>query len=300
MPTHLLSRRRHKPRPALPLTEGIALELARVHEACGPARHSFALWLAAAAQGPVLWLSHPQAGRPLNPDGIADYASPARFLFVQTARTEDLLWAMEEALRGGAAPLVVAELAEPPAMTPVRRLHLAAEAGGRFGPAPLGLLLTPGQGGAQGIESRWHLAPAHGLLHRHPQHAPLPASRPARRTWQGSRRLCWTLQRLRARTLPPRSWQITRARAGGPLQAAPLPPGTACQQPHALRGFRSTPATAVTAGGTSAALEPRLAALGPAPGVRPVPGPTGKGFAKSRRLAGALPFCRASRRHARK
>ncbi|WP_241483508.1 ImuA family protein [Leisingera sp. ANG-DT] len=229
MPTHLLSRRSHKPRPALTLTEGIALDLARVHEACGPARHSFALWLAAAAQGPVLWLSQPQAGRPLNPaqaarplnpDGIAEYASPSRFLFVQTARAEDLLWAMEDALRGGAAPLVVAELAEPPAMTPVRRLHLAAEAGGRFGPAPLGLLLTPGQGGAQGIESRWHLAPAHGL----PAHAPCPASGPA-----GSR-MCWALQRLRARTLPPRSWQITRPRAGGPLQAAPLPPGAASLQ----------------------------------------------------------------------
>ncbi|UWQ78249.1 hypothetical protein K3725_13105 [Leisingera sp. S132] len=229
MPTHLLCRRSHKPRPTLPLTEGIALDLARVHEACGPARHSFALWLAAAAQGPVLWLSQPQAGRPLNPaqaarplnpDGIAEYASPSRFLFVQTARAEDLLWAMEEALRGGGAALVVAELAEPPAMTPVRRLHLAAEAGGTFGPAPAGLLLTPGQGGAQGIESRWHLAPAHGLP---PPSSSLPGCGAASRE-------CWTLQRLRARTLPPRSWHITRARAGGPLQAAPLPPGAACQQ----------------------------------------------------------------------
>ncbi|MEW2911391.1 hypothetical protein [Leisingera sp. JC11] len=221
MPTHLLARRSHKPRPALPLTEGVALERARVHEACGPARHSFALWLAAAAQGPVLWLSPPQAGRalnpaqaarPLNPDGMAGYASPARFLFVRTARTEDLLWAMEEALRSGAAPLVVAELAEPPAMTPVRRLHLAAEGGGRFGPAPLGLLLTPGAGGAQGIESRWHLA-----------HAPGPGSSPAGRAPAG--RGCWTLQRLRARTLPPRSWQVTRACAGGPLRAAPAADG---------------------------------------------------------------------------
>ncbi|KIC39653.1 ImuA family protein [Leisingera sp. ANG-M7] len=228
MPTHLLARRRHKPRPALPLTEGVALELARVHEACGPARHSFALWLAAAAQGPVLWLSQPQAGRPLNPDGIADYASPARFLFVQTARTEDLLWAMEDALRGG-APLVVAELAEPPAMTPVRRLHLAAEAGGSFGPAPLGLLLTPGHGGAQGIESRWHLT-----------HAPCPSSSLPGSSPAGSR-LCWTLQRLRARTLPPRSWQITRACTGGSLLAAPLPTGTDRQQAARPAASRALP-----------------------------------------------------------
>lgn len=226
MPTHLLARRSHKPRPALPLMEGIALEQARVHEACGPARHSFALWLAAAAQGPVLWLSAPQPGKLPNPDGMAECASPARFLFVQTARTEDLLWSMEEALRSGAAPLVVADLAEPPAMTPVRRLHLAAEAGGTFGPAPLGLLLTPGEGGAQGIESRWHLT-----------HAPRPGGSPR---FAG----CWTLQRLRARTLPPRSWQITRT-AAGPLQAAPQPPGF--RSPDAARLPAALPPPAVPA-----------------------------------------------------
>ncbi|WP_254604290.1 ImuA family protein [Leisingera sp. ANG59] len=233
MPTHLLARRRHKPRPALPLTEGIALEQARVHEACGPARHSFALWLAAAAQGPVLWLSLPQAGKPLNPDGMADYASPARFLFAQAARAEDLLWAMEQALRSGAAPLVVAELAEPPAMTPVRRLHLAAEGGGRFGPAPLGLLLTPGTGGAQGIESRWHLAHAPGPA------SSLPGSSPAGRAPAG--RGCWILQRLRARTLPPRSWQITRACASRLLRAAPLPAGAASQQTARPAASRALP-----------------------------------------------------------
>ncbi|MBY6056713.1 hypothetical protein [Leisingera daeponensis] len=246
MPTHLLARRSHKPRPALPLTEGIALEQARVHEACGPARHSFALWLAAAAQSPVLWLSLPQARKPLNPEGVAACATPARFLFVQTARAEDLLWAMEEALRSGAAALVVAELAEPPAMTPVRRLHLAAEAGGRFGPAPLGLLLTPGTGGAQGIESRWHLA-----------HAPRPSSSltgssPAGRAPAGKG--CWTLQRLRARTLPPRGWQITRTRTGGSLQAAPLPPAPSDQQTSRPASSGGAPAGAENPGGASAAI----------------------------------------------
>ncbi|MEX0303824.1 MAG: ImuA family protein [Leisingera sp.] len=235
MPTHLLARRRHKPRPALSPMEGIALEHGRVHEACGPARHSFALWLAAAAPGPVLWLAPPQGGRQLNPDGMAAFASPARFLFISAASTTDLLWTMEEALRSGAAALVVAELPEPPAMTPVRRLHLAAEAGGRFGPAPLGLLLTPGDGGAQGIESRWHLAPARYST----AHDALPG------TSRAAPPACWTLQRLRARTLPPREWQVTRTASGGSLAACPAPAGPNTATPL-LQGGSASPSTPLT------------------------------------------------------
>ncbi|WP_193748901.1 hypothetical protein, partial [Leisingera sp. ANG-Vp] len=240
MPTHLLARRRHKPRPALSLMEGIALARGRAHEVCGPARHSFALWLAAAAQkaapGPVLWLALPQAGRPLNPDGMAEFASPARFLFLTAASSADLLWAMEESLRSGAAPLVVAELPEPPAMTPVRRLHLAAEAGGGLGPAPLGLMLTPGEGGAPGIESRWHLSPAHAPL------PPLPLAKP-RTAGTGT---CWTLQRLRARTLPPPLRKGSQDAAGGPPSAGPAPtppPSTPPSPPRSPRPPPPPPAT---------------------------------------------------------
>lgn len=200
MPTHLLDRRHHKPRPQVTIREGIALDRARAHEACGPARYSFALWLAAACEGPVMWIAPAWAAAGLNPDGMMDFCDPARFLFVAAPRGEDILWCMEEALRSGAVPLVVADLSEPPAMTPVRRLHLAAEAGGAAaGLAPLGLLLTPGDGGAPGIESRWHLAPAHA----------------------GKQRI-WQLQRRRARTQPPRSWQLQQSAPRAALKTCPI------------------------------------------------------------------------------
>ncbi|MGI9368867.1 MAG: ImuA family protein [Ruegeria sp.] len=193
MSTNLLGRKPAREAPGLALHPQITLQLARVHEACGPARRTFAMWLAGQAQGPVLWISPAWQAEQLNPDGMMPFADPARFLFVRPTRAEDLLWCVEEALRSGAVTLVVADLPGAPGLTPVRRMHLAAEQGGTMGQAPLGLLLTPGDGGAQGIETRWHMAPAH----------------------QGGDRR-WTLTRRRARALPPVSWNAsqTAARAG--------------------------------------------------------------------------------------
>ncbi|MCU9839176.1 hypothetical protein OEZ49_15480 [Ruegeria sp. WL0004] len=194
MPTQLLSSRSSAREPVLALHPEAQLSLARAHEACGPARRTFALWLAERMQGPILWLSPPwESGRP-NPDGMAAFADPGRFLFVHPNRNDDLLWCMEEALRSGAVPLVVADLPGPPGLTPVRRLHLAAEQGAMRGTPALGLLLCPGEGGAPGIETRWHMATAHLAKTQR-----------------------WTLTRSRARTLPPKTWLATRKRSGGGL-----------------------------------------------------------------------------------
>lgn len=188
MPTQLLSA---PPERWLDLAPGIGLALARAHEACGPARRTFALWLAGRTRGPVLWIAPAWGADQPNPDGMVALADPARFLFIRPARAPDLLWCAEEALRAGAAALVVADLPAPPGLTPVRRLHLAAEAGAGRGLVSLGLLLSAGDGGAQGVESRWHMAPAH--------------TGPALR---------WRLERRRARTLPPAAWDLAPDRRG--------------------------------------------------------------------------------------
>ncbi len=187
MTTHLLKRAPARPADMLAPVPEVALTLARVHEACGPARYSFALWLAAQTKGPLFWIAPNWGAAPLNPVGILPLINPGRIIFVRPRRPEELLWAMEEVLRTGAVSLVVADLPAPPALTPIRRLHLAAETGAKAsGIPPLGLILTPGDGGAQGIESRWHMAPTYSA---------------------GTE--VWQLTRLRARSAPPQSWHLT-------------------------------------------------------------------------------------------
>ena len=199
MQTTLLTRGQAPKRPALSLLKDIDLDLGRVHECAGRARRVFALMLAARTSGPVLWIAPAYGTDTLNPDGMLRFVDPGRFIFVAPQRAEDLLWAMEEALRSGAAPLVVADMPGFPALTPVRRLHLAAEAGAAQAPRPpLGLLLTPDEGGAQGVETRWVMQPdmapdiAKELPHDH---------------------LLWHLARSRARRAPPRDWHILQSPA---------------------------------------------------------------------------------------
>ncbi len=190
MTTPIALATRHRTRPSLPLlpgppVAGLTLLRGRVHEGCGPARKALGAMLAGACAGPVLWIGAGWEGERLMPGGLVGFADPGRFIFVAARRAEDILWAAEEALRSGAVPLVVADLIEPPGLTPVRRLHLAAEAPDS---APTGLLLTPGTGGAAGVESRWHLA-----------QAPMGE---------------WRLARLRARAAPPATWALVPERGG--------------------------------------------------------------------------------------
>lgn len=188
----LLSRRPARAMPALPLLADapeLCLTQGRVHEACGPSRRTLALWAAAQTQGPVLWISLAWEKDRLASDGVHPLVDPARLLFVTPRRGEDLLWTVEEVLRSGAIALVVADMPDLPGLTQIRRMHLAAETGAQTGQhLPTGLLLTPGQGGAPGVETRWQMAPRH---------------RKGQDFWQ--------LERLRARTAPRKSWYIGRA-----------------------------------------------------------------------------------------
>ncbi|MBD3678920.1 MAG: hypothetical protein HUJ27_11045 [Rhodobacteraceae bacterium] len=182
---------RRKGPPPVRFLGDLSLARPRVHEGCGPARRGFAMLVARALEGPVFWIHPGWLPERLNPEGMLRFIAPGRVTFLTLRRPEDLLWTMEESLRAGLVPLTVIDLPNPPGLTPMRRLQLAAETGAAEGKLPpLGLVLTPGDGGAQGAESRWHMRGAHD-----------------------AGQTGWRLSRRRARGEPPAAWRI-EAKAG--------------------------------------------------------------------------------------
>lgn len=186
----LLHRRPHRPSPGLVLWGEMHLALMRAHEICGRARRTLAAFVAAEvvrhSGGPVFWIAPSWQAEGVYAPGLTGLVDPGAVVFVAPDRAVDVLWSVEECLRAGCVPLVVAELPDLPGMVAVRRLHLAAEAGGAGRDVqPLALLLTPGEGGAPGIETRYSLDPMHK---------------------GGQAR--WRLARRRARMLPPCAWML--------------------------------------------------------------------------------------------
>ncbi len=180
----------------------------RAHEACGPARRTLALLLAGAMEGPVFWLAPSWQAERLHAPGMRRFVDPGRFVFVRAQRAGDILWGLEEVMRSGAVGLVVGDLpanaSRPPSLTQIRRLHLAGEAGARSGAqAPIALLLSAA-GAAPGVQSRWHMAPAHG---------------------PGVSQEAWQLTRSRIRGQAVQSWRLRPEGAGFALAPTRVPEG---------------------------------------------------------------------------
>jgi protein ImuA len=181
---------------------GPRLAAGRAHEICGPARRTFAALVAAALTGPVIWARGDREAGGLNPEGLARLIDPARVVTALAPRGAEALWAAEEALRSGAAALVVVEPRTPPGLTPVRRLNLAAEAGGAAsGAPPLCLILTPEGGTAAAVETRWRADP-------------LPGWATDAAPWGGPAR--WRFACLRDKAGPPAAWEVAAPRGAAP------------------------------------------------------------------------------------
>ncbi len=121
---------------------------------------------------------------------------PARLLLVQTRHDQDSLWALEEAARSGAVPLVIGEI-DNLDLTASRRLQLAAE-----------------EKGCMILALRRSRLAGKGEKHRNPSAAMtrwLISPRVSQPIGQrpGLGLPCWQLHLWRQRNGPPGSWDIT-------------------------------------------------------------------------------------------
>ena len=170
----------------------------RMHEVTGPGRLAFAAALAGRLTGPVLWVRESRSRDTLCPQGLAAFFDPGRLVLAQATGARAMLQVAEEALRSGAAALVVAELAEATDLTASRRLQLAAGAGGGRG-----LCLVPAaRTRPNAAETRWHCLPMPGG--------------DTRQLWEllknkRGRLGCWEVT-----APPPRDRQVRPALAGAP------------------------------------------------------------------------------------
>jgi protein ImuA len=194
----------HQPRQMQPFIGPLGLARGRVHEFCGTSRRALAVMLMAQMEGPVIWALPAWQAERIYPCGLESFADPNRVVWALCRQPMDLLWSAEEVLRSGVVPLMVVECLSPPGLTPIRRLHLAAEAGAELaghrgsGIVPMAVVLTPGDGGAAGVETRWHMAPQAGMGSM----TPWADEGPPQRHWQ--------LKRLRARLDPVAEWAVVR------------------------------------------------------------------------------------------
>ena len=108
--------------------------------------------------GPILWtlpLNNVHETGTLYSHGLRVLGiDPDRLIIVTPAKSRDVLWILEEALRSGSVSMVVGEVAAA-GMTACRRLSLAA-AEAR---CPCVLVSPPGSMPAVAVASRWRVAP---------------------------------------------------------------------------------------------------------------------------------------------
>lgn len=175
---------------------------ARVHEACGPAAVTFALWTAQQMQANLLWVREQWLPEQLNPLGFEGF-DPAQLLMARTSGQTDTLAVAEEALRDGCVGLVVIQITAPLSLTAGRRLQLAAQAGNTTG-----LCLIPEGMGSNAAETRWQCAPVFSPDDSTPQ--------------------CWALIKNKSGTLG--SWHVrwdAQARRVAVVSTAGNGPGSA-------------------------------------------------------------------------
>tara|TARA_A100001011_G_scaffold166138_1_gene174854 strand:+ start:26 stop:700 length:675 start_codon:yes stop_codon:yes gene_type:complete len=175
----------------------IYLKIGRIHEICGPAKTRVAILVGAKTKGLIVWIRPDWENSIINTDSISNWFSPNQLLLINAKNKNDILFATEEVLRSGLSEVTITELPVIPSALQMRRIRLAITSGVKLNNTkkPLGLILSPNEGGATNIESRWYAST-------------LPCWYNLTNKENDTLNQKWYLKRLFSKTDPIKQWSI--------------------------------------------------------------------------------------------
>ena len=140
---------------------GLFLKRGSVHQIAGPSRFIFALMIARKIKSYITWIREKDDAVSLYPDGITSWVNINKFILVDSMKSQESMWLIEEFLKSGVSELLVCELHKPIQYSSIRRIILAFKnvAEEKDSTLPIILLISSFQNKITGVESRWYMKP---------------------------------------------------------------------------------------------------------------------------------------------
>ena len=140
---------------------GLFLKRGSVHQIAGPSRFIFALMIARNIKSYITWIRGKEGVVSLYPDGIISWVDINKFILVDSVKSQESMWIIEEFLKSGVSELLVCELHKPIQYSSIRRIILAFKnvAEKKDSTLPIILLVSSFQNKITGVESRWYMKP---------------------------------------------------------------------------------------------------------------------------------------------
>lgn len=140
---------------------GLFLKRGSVHQIAGPSRFIFALIIARNIKSYITWIRGKESVVSLYPDGIISWVDINKFILVDSMKSQESMWVIEEFLKSGVSELLVCELHKPIQYSSIRRIILSFKnvAEEKDSTLPIILLISSFQNKITGVESRWYMKP---------------------------------------------------------------------------------------------------------------------------------------------
>ena len=141
---------------------GLFLKRGSIHQIAGPSRFIFALMIARNIKSYITWIRGKEGVVSLYPDGIISWVDINKFILVDSMKSQESMWVIEEFLKSGVSELLVCELHKPIQYSSLRRIILSFKnvTEEKDSTLPIILLISSFQNKITGVESRWYMKPS--------------------------------------------------------------------------------------------------------------------------------------------